>query len=118
MRDHSEQAAIRGGRIMWKILKSLGLSLELTRERSAEVQNITNLATSFRLHFDHAMSAAAELHDMISASQRDLNDAFARLRAAVPASPSSHLITEESETVSAGEGNGRASERRVRPSAA
>jgi len=89
---------------MLKFLKSSGP----TRERSAEVQNITNLATAFRLHYDHAMSAAAELHDMISSSQRDLNSAFARLRAAVPAAPPSHLITEESETVPAIDGNGRA----------
>ena len=96
---------------MWKFLKSLGVSFGLTQEResSVEVQSITNLTTSFRLHFDHAMSAAAELHDKISASQRDLNNAFARLRAAVPASPPSHLITEESEAVPAGDGNGRSS---------
>ena len=96
---------------MWKFLKSLGVSLGLTRERerSPEVQSITNLATSFRLHYDHAMSAAAELHNMISGSQRDLNNAFARLRAAVPASPPSHLITEESAAVPAADGNGHAS---------
>jgi hypothetical protein len=99
---------------MWKFLKSLGVM----RERSAEVQNITALATSFRLHHDHAMLAATELHEMISASQRDLNNAFMRLRAAVPASPPSDLITEDNETVPAGDGNGRARKSRTWSSAA
>jgi hypothetical protein len=105
---------------MWKFLNSLGVM----RERSAEMQSITSRATSFRVHYDHAMLVAAELEDMIAASKRDLNDAYARLRAAVPASTPSHLITEEnviteeSQTVPAGDGNGRARKSRTWSSAA
>jgi len=101
---------------MWKFLESLGVMQGVMRERSAEVQSITSRATSFRLHYDHAMLAATELEDMIAASKRDLNDAFMRLRAAVPASPPSDLITEESETVP--DGNGRARKSRTWSSAA
>ena len=103
---------------MWKFLKSLGVMRGVMRERSAEVQSITSRATSFRLHYDHAMLVAAELEDMIAASKRDLNDAFTRLRAAVPASPPSDLITEESASVPAGDGNGRARKSRTWSSAA
>src|SRR5262249_31440102 len=90
--------------VMWKVLESLGVK----RERNSEVQTITNRVTAFRLHYDHAMTAAAELQQMIAASQRDLNDAFMRLRAAVPTSPPTHLIsegTEASEAAPATNGN-------------
>src|SRR5207249_332616 len=80
-----------GGKFMWKFMNSLGVM----RERSAEMQSITNRATSFCVHYDHAMLVAAELEEMIAASKRDLNDAYTRLRAAVPASTPSHLITED-----------------------
>jgi hypothetical protein len=109
---------------MWKFLNSLGVMRGILRERSAEVQNITSRATAFRHHYDSAMLVATELHDMIAKSQRDLNDAFTRLRAAVPASPPSHLITEdnviteESASVPAGDGNGRARKSRTWSSAA
>jgi hypothetical protein len=93
---------------MWKFLKSLQIMRKVKRERRAEVQSITSRATSFRVHYDHAMLVAAELEDMIAASKRDLNEAFGRLRAAVPASPASDLITEESEIAPTGDGNGRA----------
>lgn len=99
---------------MWKVLESLGIK----RQHNAAVQSITSRATAFRLHYDHAMRAAAELHDMISSSQRDLNDAFTRLRAAVPAAPPSHLISEESDIAPAGNGNGRSREKRNLSSAA
>ena len=109
---------------MWKFLKSLGVMRGILRERSAEVQSITSRATSFRVHYDHAMLVAAELEDMIAASKRDLNDAFTRLRAAVPTSPPSDLITEDnvitedSASVPAGDGNGRARKSRTWSSAA
>ena len=97
---------------MWKLLESL----RIKRGHNPEVQTITSRATAFRLHYDHAMRVAAELHDMIAASQRDLNDAFMRLRAAVPDSPPSHLITEAPESPPTG--NGRPRERRTVSSAA
>jgi hypothetical protein len=100
---------------MWKLLESLGVKLQ---QHSPEVETISSRAAAFRHHYDHAMSAAAELHDMISKSQRDLNDAFTRLRAAVPAAPPSHLITEADEAAPAEENNGRPGKRRSWSSAA